>query len=215
MENKSTTKKPMWLVIFLAVFVVAAVVVGVLYFAPQKPAPVTPAADHEQAAEQFIKAYYTRDRLTTYPMYFYNARQQWEDGIVKQNGSAEAFFAEAQKQADAKGIDANVTDFDSYYTAYYRFIQGDLQDLFGNHTITTTAIETTKLEGEAWTLYRADQLRTINADYIDAEALNAVTEAYRVKVSLQVDGEKKDHSETYLVNVVYHDGQWRVVSHSI
>lgn len=212
MENKKTKKSLIWLSIILAAVVVAAVVVGVLYFAPKKQAPAT---DYEQVAEQFIKAYYTRDRLTSFPLYFYNARRQWEDGVIKDNGSAEAFFAEAQKQADAKGIEASVTSFDSYYAAYYRFILTDLQDMYGNHTITAKATQTHKLEGDELTQYRDRQLGAINADYIDADALHAVTEAYQITVNLSIDGEKQDFSENFLVNLVLHDGQWLVVSHSM
>lgn len=212
MENKNTKKSLIWLIILLCVVLVAAVAVGVLYFAPKDKAPAT---DSEKTAEQFIKAYYTRDRLTMYPMYFYNARQQWEDGVIKDNGSAEAFFAEAQKQADAKGIEANVTDFDSYYAAYYRFIQNDFQNIYGAHTITSEATQVHKLEGDEWTQYRDRQLGAINADYIDADALGAVTEAYRITVNLRIDGEKQDFNENYLVYVVLHEGQWLVVSHSM
>ena len=71
------------------------------------------------------------------------------------------------------------------------------------------------IQGEALDTYREQQLSHIDAKYIDADAFNAVTEAYQVTVNIHIDGDKKDYNENYLVNLVLHEGAWLVVSHSI
>jgi len=177
--------------------------------------PVTDPYGYEGVAERFIEAYYMRDYATRFSLTFYNARGQWEDNAVANTGSEEEFFATAQQQAEDKGIDVTIDSFDSYYAAYYRFILQDCQELYGDYTVTTTATASEKLEGEALDEYREAQLGAIDANYIDADAFYAVTEAYTVTVNIHVDGEKKDYNENYLVNVVLHDGHWLVVSHSI
>lgn len=172
-------------------------------------------SDYETVAETFLEAYYTRDRATYYSLMFFDARRQWEDSVIASNGSAEAFFAEAQKQADDKGIAASVDSFDSYYAAYHQFIKTDLLNIYGTYTLTTTATDSKKLEGDILNEYRDKQLNAIDNDYIDADALLAVTDAYLVTVQLHIDGEKKTLNENYLVYLLYHDGAWRVLSHSI
>lgn len=171
--------------------------------------------DHEATAERFIEAYYLRDMATRFSLTFYNARQKWEDETIAYQGSAEAFFAEAQKQANDRGIDATVDSFDSYFAAFHQFSLEDCKRQYGEYTVATEAIASAKLEGAALDSYRQQQLGAIDAKYIDADAFNAVTEAYQVTVHIRIDGEKKDYDETYLVNVVLHDSTWLVVSHSI
>lgn len=171
--------------------------------------------DYEQVAKKFIEAYYTRDRLTIYPMYFYDIRQQKEDELRKLHGSNEAFFAEVEKQAEEKGIAADIASFDDYYAAYYRFIQEDMQNLYGDYTIATEVTETTKMDDNTFATFCDAQLGAIDAKYIDGDALRAATQAYTLKVHLQIDGTLKDFSESYLVHLVWHEDRWMVVSHSI
>lgn len=174
-----------------------------------------PTTDYEATAERFIEAYYLRDYATRFSMMFFDARQQWVDQTIAYQGSEEEFFAEAQRQADERGIEANVDSFESYFAAFHRFSLEDCKNVYGEYTVTTTATESLKLEGEQLDKYRKDQLAAIDAKYIDADAFNAVTEAYQVTVNIHIDGDKKDYNENYLVNVVWHDGAWLVVSHSI
>lgn len=165
-------------------------------------------------AETFIKAYYLRDYATRFSLCFYDARGQWEDAAIQDAGSAEAFFALAQKQADEKGIDATVDSFDSYYAAYHRFILEDVRETYGEYTVTTTATDSVKMTEERLSQFRNNLLSGAAKDYMDADALNAVTEAYTVTVHITIDGEKKDYDENYLVHLVRHNGQWLVADHS-
>lgn len=171
--------------------------------------------DYEETAERFIEAYYLRDYATRFSLTFYDARRQWEDNAIKDTGSEEAFFATVQQQADEKGIDVTVDSFDSYYAAYHQFVLQDCQKMYGNYTVTTRATDSKKLEGETLDEFRRAQLGAIDANYVDADAFNAVTEAYTVTVNIRIDGDKNTYDENYLVHLVQHDGRWLVVSHSI
>ena len=172
-------------------------------------------ADHKQVAEKFLEAYFFRDYATRFSLMFYNYRQQWEDNAIKDTGSAEAFFATAQQQADNKGIEADIHSFDDYYAAYYQFIQADCRAMYGDYTFTIEATESTQMDAATFATFCDGLLGNIDEKYIDGAALRAVTEAHSVKVHLQIDGTLKDHSETYLIHLVRHDGRWLVASHSI
>ena len=54
--------------------------------------PLEAPANVEEVATTFIRAYYLRDYATRFSMMFYDARQQWEDNAIKQEGSEEAFW---------------------------------------------------------------------------------------------------------------------------
>lgn len=209
-ENK---KRTAWWIVAIAVVAVAATVVSLVFFLKPEDKPQNLDA-YEEVAERFLEAYYLRDRDTQFSMTFYNARQKWIDQVVADNGSEEAFFAEAQKQADERGIEANVTSFDSYFDAYHRFYLADAKNIYGEYSVTVKATDSKKLDAETLNEYRDRQLSAIDAKYIDADAFNAVTEAYLVTVNIQIHGEKKDYSENYLVYLVWHNQQWLVVSHS-
>lgn len=175
----------------------------------------TPPTNYEQVAEEYIEAYYLRDYAKRFSLTFYEARRHWEDNTIAENGSAEAFFAEAQKQAEAKGIDVTVDSFDSYYAAYHQFILKDCADIYGEgYEMTVKATESTKLAGDPLTELVETQLGAIDKDYIDEVALRAVTDAYMVSVQLEIDGEKKAHSASYTVYLVCHNKSWWVLTHS-
>ena len=180
----------------------------------QDDTPDVPSTNYEQVAEEYVKAYFLRDFATRFSLTFYEARRHWEDGAIEDNGSAEAFFAEAQKQAAEKGIEVTVDSFDSYYAAYHQFILKDCQDIYGEYTITVKATESRKLEGDLLSELVETQLGAIDENYIDEDALRAVTDAYMVSVQLEIDGEKKEHSAGYSVYVVYHNKSWLVLTHS-
>lgn len=176
----------------------------------------TPATNYEQVAEEYIEAYFLRDSAKRFSLFFYDARRQWEDKMVAENGSAEAFFAEAQKQAAAKGVNVTIDSFDSYYAAYHQFILKDCETIYGEgFKVTVKAAESTKLEGEQLALFIDRQLGALDDKYVDADAYRAITEAYTVNVHVHVEGTMKTHDETYQVQVGYHDGNWKVLSHSI
>lgn len=198
-----------WICLILAL----AMVCG-LCACGEEDTPVTPSTNYEQVAERFIEAYYLRDYATRFSLTFYEARRHWEDGAIADNGSAEAFFAEAQKQAQEKGVEVTVDSFDSYYTAYHQFILQDCQDIYGDHTVTVKATESKKLESDLLAELVNTQLEAIDADYIDEDALRAVTDAYMVSVTLTIDGEKKEHTADYSVYVVWHNNNWWVLTHS-
>ena len=171
--------------------------------------------DHEATAERFIEAYYLRDMATRFSLTFYNARQKWEDETIAYQGSEEEFFAEAQKQADEKGIEADIHSFDDYFAAYYKFIQQDCQATYGDYTVTTEVTESTKMDADTFATFCDSLLGAIDEKYIDGDALRAVTEAYTLNVHIQIDGTLKDYSESYLVHMVLHEGKWLVASHSV
>ena len=177
--------------------------------------PVAPSGDFEQVAEEFLEAYYLRDYVKQYSLMFYNARQRREDTLIKQEGSAEAFFAYAQKQAkDEHNLDVNIQSFDDYFNAYHQFYLASAKDVYGDYTmkVDTTAVK--KLEGTILTEFINKQLEAIDKKYVDEDAYRAITDAYLLTVNLTIDGEKKDYNENYLVYMVYHDGQWLVAEHS-
>ncbi len=176
----------------------------------------TPTTNYEQVAEEYIEAYYLRDLAKRFSLLFYDARRQWEDTAIADNGSAEAFFAEAQKQAEAKGVEVTVDSFDSYYAAYHQFILKDCQSIYGeDFEMTVSATESTKLEGEQLTQFIDRQLGALDAKYVDADTYRAITEAYTVVVHIHIEGSLKNYDENYQVQVGYHDGKWQVLSHTM
>lgn len=173
-----------------------------------------PATVHETATT-FIRAYFTRDYATRFSMTFYNSRQQWEDNAIQREGSVENFLALVQQQANDKNVEATIDSFDSYYHYYHKFILGDMLNMYGKYTLTVDVTESIRLDEEALSKLRSELLANIDAKYIDADAFHSVTDAYRVVVRLSIDGEKKDHSESYQVSLVQYDGRWQVATHSI
>lgn len=176
----------------------------------------TPSGDYEQVAEEYIEAYYLRNLGKRFSMLFLDTRRQWEDKIIADNGSAEAFFATAQQQAAEKGFEVTIDSFDSFYDAYHQFILKDCEGIYGEgFEVTVSTTESTKLEGEELSQFVEQQLAAVDAEYVDADAYRAITEAYTVVVHLHVEGPLKTHDESYQVQVGYHDGKWLVLSHSI
>lgn len=225
MANKKTKKKqgkapapkkhfPWWIIVVAAV-AVTAIVLGVLFFGNNASkggfAPNTP----EGVSEQFIEAYYTRNYAVWFSMTYHNSRQHWEDQAIKQEGSADKFFAKAQEQADNRGIEASIHSFDDYYACYYRFCQSDIQAKYGDYTITTSAIESQKMEPDVLAKRKADAINAYDAKYINAEGLDTVTEGYTITVNIKIEGTIKTYNENYLVHVIYYDGHWVVIDHSI
>ena len=182
-----------------------------------KKAENPPAIDPTEAtrlAEAFVKAYYLRDYAARFPLCFYDAPARWEDAAIRDAGSAEEFFRLAQRQADEKGIEVTVDSFDSYYAAYRQFILDDVQEIYGDYTLTATATDSVKMSEDLLPQFRTNLLTGPAKEYIDADALNAVTEVYTVTVHIHIDGEKKEYDENYVVYVVNHNGQWLVADHS-
>lgn len=177
--------------------------------------PLEAPANVEEVATTFIRAYYLRDYATRFSMMFYDARQQWEDNAIKQEGSEEAFLAIVQQQAESKGIDVDIQSFDDYYAHYHQFSLDDTYNMYGEYEVITTVTESTRMDGEELNQFRDKQLSAIDPKYIDADAFHAVTEAYTVTVHIVINGSKKNYSESYNVYLVLHDGQWLVVAHTI
>lgn len=182
----------------------------------EEPSPTDGTPDEVlSVAETFLRAYYLRDYATKFSMYLYDARKQWEDEAIKSLGSAENFFATAQKQANEKGIEATVDSFDSYYAAYHRFILADCEEQYGEYTVATTATASVKMSAELLPQFRENLLAGPSKDYMDADVLNSINEVYTVTVNIVIDGEKKDYNENYLVYVVRYNNQWLVADHSM
>ena len=198
----------------LAALLVLAMVCG-LCACGSDDAPVTPSGDYEQVAEEFLEAYYLRDYVKQYSLMFFNARQQREDNLIKQEGSAEAFFAFAQKQAkDEHDLDVNIQSFDDYFNAYHQFYLASAKDVYGTYTMEVKTTAAKKLEGSILTEFINKQLGAIDEKYVDEAAYRAITDAYLLTVNITIDGEKKDYNENYLVYMVYHNNQWWVAEHS-
>ena len=177
--------------------------------------PVTPSGDYTQVAEEFLEAYYLRDYVKQYSLMFFDARQRREDALIQQEGSAEAFFTYAQKQAkDEHNLDVNIQSFDDYFNAYHQFYLASAKDVYGDYTMNVDTTAVKKLEGAILTEFINKQLGAIDEKYVDEAAYRAITDAYLLTVNLTIDGEKKDYNENYLVYMVYHDGQWWVAEHS-
>lgn len=175
-----------------------------------------PAEDIGVVAETFLTAYMMRNYAVRYDMYCYDARAQWEDSVKEENGgSADAFFAEAQKQAEAKGLDYTVDSFDSYLSAYHQFILADYTNTYGTFTVSVEAVDSVKQDAETMAKTIDGLLSAVNEKYLDMDKINAITEAYTIEVEFRVDGDKKDYFERKLVQIVNYDGEWKVISHSI
>ena len=177
--------------------------------------PMEAPTNVEEVATTFVRAYYLRDYATRFSMMFYDARKQWEDNAIKQEGSEEAFCATVQQQANDKGIDVDIHSFDDYYAHYHQFILNDISNMYGEYQVVTTVSESKRMAGDELNQFRDKQLGALDPKYVDAEAFHAVTEAYTVTVNIVIDGTKKDYNEFYNVYLVLHNGQWLVVEHTI
>ena len=199
-----------WMCLLLALVMVCG-----LCACGKEDAPVTPSDDYTQVAEEFLEAYYLRDYVKQYSMTFFDARQRREDALIQQEGSAEAFFAYAQKQAkDEHNLDVSIQSFDDYFNAYHQFYLESAKDVYGAYTmeVKTTAVK--KLEGSILATFIDKQLEALDEKYVDVNAYRAITDAYLLTVNIAIDGEKKDYNENYLVYVVYHNSRWWVAEHS-
>lgn len=183
---------------------------------PDTSGSVASPDDATAVALTFVRALRTRDNLTRYSLLLYDARGAWEDSVVEAHGSAEAFFAEAKRQAEEKGIDVktDINSFESYYAAYHQFILEDYRQIYGEYTVSTTVVESVKMTEERLAEFCDNLLNSLNSDLFDKEVLAAITEAYTITVNFSIDGEIKDSSEDYPVSVVYYNDQWLVASYS-
>lgn len=176
-----------------------------------KPVP----GDAATVAEQFMAAYFQRDLATQLSLYCYDARAAWEADAIKDNGSAEAFFTTAQKQAEAKGLDVHVDSFDSYFAAYHEVDKQYKREAYGEYTLTTKAISDEVMTQDRLPEFLGNVIGAVDAAYIDTDAVNAITEVHIITVNIVITGEKKELNEKYLVYVALCDGKWQVANHSV
>lgn len=198
----------------LAILITAVLLLTLGACDKKEEAPTLDPSTVTEVAETFWEAYYLRDYATRFSLYCYDARGQWEAQAIEDNGSAEGFFAQAQKQADEKGIDVTVDSFDSYYAAYHQFFLDDVREQYGENTVTVTATDSVKMSEDLLPEFCANIINAVDEQFVDVEAVNAISEAYTVTVHIVIDGEIKDYSEHFLVQVVNYNGQWLVGSHS-
>lgn len=175
---------------------------------PPNPAEVA------TVAEAFVKAHFQRDYKTKFSLCFYDARKEWEDTAIKEHGTAEAFFEMAQKQADAKGIEASVKSFDDYYASYHNFILQECTDRYGEYSLITTVTGSTKMAADDLPAFRDGLLNGTSKAYMDFDTLNAINEVYTVAVNLTIEGSKNDYNQNYLITIVLHNGQWLVADYT-
>ena len=211
MENKKTKKGLLWIIIAVAVIAVAAVVVGILYFMPPKKEDPTARA---QVATQFVEAYRNRDQLTQFDLLIYDARAQWEDDLIDEHGSEEAFCKLVQDQADRQGIQVTINSFDDYLRDYHKQDLIYKQEAYGDYTLTTTVVSNEQVSAsEAFDLITATA-SAVGTPYFADGLATTIHEVYRITVDLTIDGTIKDLSEQYQVYMVNHDGQWKVLSYT-
>lgn len=215
MENKKKNKGLLWLIIAIAVIAVAAVVVGILYFMPPKEAePAAEPADCEQTAQRFIEAYLTQDRLSQFDLFFYDARAQWEDNILKDHKTEEAFCDVVQQQADEQGIRVTINSFDDYLREFHQQWKVDAQEVYGDYTVTATATNVESYSEEKSTQYVASAVGAQGEEYFADVSPDTVKQIYAVKVNGVIEGPLKTHNENYTVFLIDYEGQWRVIGHT-
>lgn len=178
---------------------------------PNKEAPATA----EDLATTFISAYYLKDMLTHFPLCIYDARQEWEDRMLKDHKTEEAFCAVVQQQADDKGLSVDIRSFDDYLAAFHQRMLDQMQEAYGEHTVSATVASSVKLDETALAAYLDKVRGGTYSNYVDEAKLKAVTEGYLLVVDLRVDGEISDHYESYKVYAVLCDGQWMVAGHTV
>ena len=211
MENKKTNKGLLWIIIAVATIAVAAVVVGIFYFMPEKEAE--PNA-YEKVATQFVEAYRNRDKITQFDLLIYDARTQWEDKLIAEHGSEEAFCKLVQEQADRQGIEFTINSFDDYLRDYHKQDLIYKQESYGEYTLTTAVAGSEKLSSSEAFDPITNTAGAVGAPYFADGLANTIHEVYRVTVDMTIDGTIKDLSEQYQVYMVNHDGQWKVLSYT-
>ena len=216
MEKRKTNKGLLWLIIAIAVIAVAAVVVGILYFMPPKKEaePAAEPSDCEQTAQRFIEAYLTKDRLTQFDLFFYDARTQWEDNILKDHKTEEAFCDVVQQQADEQGIQVTINNFGDYLQEFHRQWKVDAQEVYGDYTVKVTATAVEAYSEEKSTQYVASAVGAQGSEYFADVSPDTVKQIYAVKVNGVIEGSLKTHNENYTVFLINYEGQWRVIGHT-
>ena len=168
----------------------------------------------EEMATTFIRAYCTKDKLTYFPLYLHNERQRWEEQLLKDHGSEEAFCAVVQQQADEKGLSVEVHSFDDYLREFHNTYLNDAQAKYGDHTVSTELTKSALMSAEELASFLESWKGGTFAAYVAESELDKITEAYAMTVTFRVDGTITDYQETYQITVVLHDGQWKVATHS-
>ena len=175
-----------------------------------------PPEDIAAAAEAFIIAYCTQDRLAMFDMYCYDALQQWKDKAVTESGKTEAeICAEAQAQADENGFtfDYPIDTLDKYLQAYHEIDLQYKDEAYGAYTIKVEVLGSVEMTAERVAEYRGIILGA-GGDYADVDAVNAITTIHEVTVRLLIEGEKKTKDETYSVYIANFKGEWHVAGHT-
>lgn len=212
MEKK---KSRIWLVLIIVAAVIVVAVAGSLagpLLFPHKPAKEP--SDCEQTARQFIEAYLTKDKLTQFDLFLYDARAQWEDNILKDHETEEAFCNVVQQQADAQGIEVTVNCFDDYLRGFHEQWKVDAQEAYGDYTVTVTATAVETYSEKKSTEYVGSAVSTQGEAYFADVSTDTVKQVYAVTVNGVIEGPLKTHNENYTVFLVNYDGQWRVVGHT-
>lgn len=180
----------------------------------KQPEPVREAPESaEEMAVRFIRAYYLKDYHTQFSLCIYDARQHWIDHRLA-GQTIEEFCQEAQRQADEKGMSVNIQTLDDYFTEFYNVGLVQLEEMYGEHTISAEVTSSTKMDEAALTDLLGDVSSGFFGDYVEQERLDKVTEGYKVIVDFHIDGEKRQYNQSYDVSAVLCDGQWLVAGHT-
>lgn len=168
----------------------------------------------DELATTFIRAYYLKDMLTSHPLYLHDARQRWEDQILKDHKTEEAFCDVVQKQADEKGMSVEIHSFDDYLREFHQRMLVQLEEKHGKYTVSADVTACTQMNEEQLASFCASLSGGTFAEYTTEEQIAKITEGYTLTVDFRIDGEIKDYEQPYTVHAVLCDGQWKVASHS-
>lgn len=213
--EKQQKKSRVWLIILIVAAVIVVTVAGVLIgklFFPHKP--TAEPSGCEKTAQQFIEAYLTKDKLTQFDLFLYDARAQWEEQILKDHETEEAFCEVVQQQADEKGIEVTVTCFDDYLQKFHEQWEVDAKEVYGDYTVTVTATSVEAYSEEKSIDYVSKAIGAQGEEYFGGKSTDTIKQVYAVTVNGVIEGPLKTHNEYYTVFLVEYDNQWRVVGHT-
>lgn len=169
----------------------------------------------EDLAVKFMRAYYLEDALTYYPLYFHDARQEWEDRILKDHKTEKAFCEVVQQQAENKGMSVNIQSFDDYLAEYHKLVPQWLEEKHGKYTLSVKVASSVKMTDEALKTTCDNLTGGFLYKYVDDQKVKKITEGYQLAVVVRIDGKIQDFEQSYDVSMVLCDGQWLVATHTI
>ena len=178
------------------------------------PPPVNAPASVQELATAYLRAYCLEDVATVHALSLHDARQLWEDSILREHKTEEAFCTLVQKQAEEQGLSVKVESFDDYLRERYRVQLLYTEENYGAYTVSAEIESSVPMSAEELATFRSGLKGGFYADYLTEEQVDNITEAHTVTMVFAIHGEKKDYSEHYTLYVALCNGQWKVADHS-